>query len=291
VSARLRATPLLIAAAAVVWLLGEELGRPSERLPHVEPSDDVAAEAPIRISRIDVPAPPEPEPRREVEPERAPEPERVEVREEAADPEPPPPAPEPAPVEPASDAASDAAPAPVDPAAVLARGHALLEAGRFPRLRASYERIGFAAYRDAMLALGAGFYLFDGAQRRPVVQVDPRTGREVGGAPIELAALSHWPRDVTRHLPSTLARGRRLHGERVSRVILLPPAAIDATLLGTLARELEGLSLDPGELVRVDVAYELRDGKLACEVLALGLRDGSDRGVSFYVDLEAGTRA
>ena len=43
----------------------------------------------------------------------------------------------------------------LDPEA-LARGDALLRAGVFPRLRATYVRIGFPAYREAVVALGGG---------------------------------------------------------------------------------------------------------------------------------------
>ncbi|MBW2414684.1 MAG: hypothetical protein JRG76_09280, partial [Deltaproteobacteria bacterium] len=121
----------------------------------------------------------------------------------------------------------------------LERGRELLDAGVFPRLRASYQRIGFEAYRDAVLALGGGFFLFDARARRPLAEIDPRTGETRSEAVRE--GLSRWPRDVTRHLPAALERGRQRFGDRASRVILLPPAAVDAALLGALDAHLRTL--------------------------------------------------
>jgi len=170
----------------------------------------------------------------------------------------------------------------------LERGHALLEAGAFPRLRASYGRIGFAGYRDAVLALGGVFYLFDARQHRPLVQVDPRTGAL--GARELRAGLSRWPRDVTRHLPAALAAGRERFGSAASAVVLLPPAAVDAALLGALDEHLRAAGEDAANLLGVDVVYELRAGRLGCEVLALSLRGGVHRDVALHVDLSLGTR-
>ena len=171
----------------------------------------------------------------------------------------------------------------------LARGRALLEAGRFPRLRASYARIGFATYRDAVLELGGGFFLFDEQRRQTVARVDPRTGRIRDEAPD--SALSRWPRDVTRHLKDVLQAGQRRYGSHVSRVVLLPPAALDAALLGGLDAALRARGLDPGELARVDVACELRAGRLHGTVLAIGLRDGAERALDLSIDLAAGVAA
>lgn len=168
-------------------------------------------------------------------------------------------------------------------AQALARGERLLEAGSFPQLRATYRRIGFDAYRDAMLALGGGFFVFDAAERRPLAEIDPRTGavrsRELR------PGLSRWPRDVTPHLPRALERGRARWGERASRVVLLPPARVDAALLGALDAHLRARGESGDRLVGVDVAYELRDGRLGCEVLSLSLRDGTRRSVGLHVDL------
>ena len=103
--------------------------------------------------------------------------------------------------------------------------------------------------------------------------------------------LSRWPRDVTRHLQSALALGRERYGARASRVVLLPPASLDAALLGALDRRLRELGVSSDLLLRVDVAYELRGGRLHCEVLAVGLRDGSERDLGLRIDLSAGERA
>ncbi len=168
----------------------------------------------------------------------------------------------------------------------LARGERLLEAGSFPQLRATDRRIGFGAYRDAVLALGGRFFLFDAVERRPLAEIDPRTGAVTSR---ELRpGLSRWPRDVTRHVPRALERGRRRVGEHASRVILLPPAHVDAALLGALDTHLRAQGERGDRLVAVDLAYELRDGRLGCEVLALSLRDGKRRSVGLHVDLSGG---
>jgi hypothetical protein len=168
----------------------------------------------------------------------------------------------------------------------LERGGALLRDGAFPRLRATYVRIGFAAYREAVVELGGAFYLYDARARQPLAEVDPRTGglRDVAVR----TTLSRWPRDVTRHLPAALRRGRERYGQRVSRVVLLPPASLDAALLGALDQHLRGLGSSAAELLRVDVAYELRADRLHCEVLSVGLRDGSERPLRLRIDLSAG---
>ena len=163
------------------------------------------------------------------------------------------------------------------------RGQELLEEGAFPRLRATYARIGFPAYRDSMVALGGRFFLFDLDRRQPVAEVDPRTGARLGE---EMpGGLSRWPRDVTRHLPFVLEGGREIYGERVSRVVLLPPAPLDAALLGALDREMRARGLDPAEAIRIDVAYELRAGRLHCEVLGVALRSGRETPLPLVIDL------
>ena len=174
-----------------------------------------------------------------------------------------------------------------DPEA-LARGDALLRAGAFPRLRATYIRIGFAAYREAVLELGGAFYVYDPRARRVLAQVDPRSG--LLGAEGLREELSRWPRDVTRHLQRALALGRERYGARVSRVVLLPPASLDAALLGALDRRLRELGVSSDSLLRVDVAYELRGGRLQCEVLTVALRDGSERELGLRIDLSAAER-
>lgn len=168
----------------------------------------------------------------------------------------------------------------------LERGGALLRAGAFPRLRATYVRIGFAAYRDAVVELGGAFYLYDARARQPLAEVDPRTG-SLRDAAVR-TTLSRWPRDVTRHLPAALRRGRERYGQRVSRVVLLPPASLDAALLGALDQHLRGLGSSAAALLRVDVAYELRADRLHCEVLSVGLSDGSERSLGLRIDLSAG---
>lgn len=175
-----------------------------------------------------------------------------------------------------------------DPEA-LARGDALLRAGAFPRLRATYSRIGFVAYREAVLALGGAFYLYDLRARRVLAEVDPRS--DLLGAEGVREELSRWPRDVTRHLQGALALGRERYGARASRVVLLPPASLDAALLGALDRRLRELGVNSDSLLRVDVAYELAGGRLHCEVLSVALRDGTERELGLRIDLSAGERA
>lgn len=169
----------------------------------------------------------------------------------------------------------------------LTRGRALLASGTFPRLRASYANLGFERYRDAMLDLGAGFYLFDFAARQPIASVDPTNGTT---SPPELSdRLSRWPRDVTRHTPELLESGQREFGPAVSRVILLPPVDVDAALLGALERYLTTRELEPRELARVDVIYTLVGKRLHCDVLALAMRDGTEIAADLQVDLSRGS--
>jgi len=162
------------------------------------------------------------------------------------------------------------------------RGQRLLEGG-FPRLRATYQRIGFAAYRDAMLKLGGSFYLWDGALNLSVARLDPRTGESweesVG------SHLSRWPRDVTKHLKMALKDGRARYGARVTHAVLLPSARIDAALLSGLDQLLRKNGVDPGTVTSFFGAYELRSGRLYCVVLAASFTDATERDVSFAVDL------
>jgi hypothetical protein len=209
---------------------------------------------------------------------------RIELPE--AQPKPPPP-PEPGPPAlPARQEAESAARSPTQE--TIERGEARLQQGAFPRLRATYARIGFRAYRDAVLDLGAGFFLFDSSTRQPLATVNPKTG-ELSDA-VMLERLSRWPRDVTRHLPIALERGRARYGARASRVILLPPASVDAALLGALEDELLARGIAPGKLLRVDVAYELVAERLHCRVLSVALSDGSEQPLALRIDLSGGTR-
>lgn len=250
-----------VAVAFAVLLLLSPRARDEFALPEAaeEVLDPSSEEQRIEIVRIEMPPEPDPEPKA------------------APDPPPPPPEPPAPPSEPAQA---------VPEADVLARGASLLRAGKFPRLRATYSRIGFPAYRDAVLALGGAFFLFDPMTRQPVAEVDPRTG--LVRAERLRVDLSRWPRDVTRHLPETLRLGQARYGPRITRVILLPPARLDAALLGALEDHLRVLGLDAQSLLRVDVAYELRAGRLHCDVLLVALRDGTERPVSLEIDLSGG---
>ncbi len=239
-----------------------------------EPSVALDAATPIEIARIELAEPSEPEP-------AALTPRTPAAKNEPAEPET-------EVVEPEVRVQSEPAALRPDPE-VLARGDALLRAGAFPRLRATYIRIGFAAYREAVLELGGAFYLYDPRARRVLAEVDPRSG--LLGAEGVREELSRWPRDVTRHLESSLALGRERYGARVSRVVLLPPASLDAALLGALDRHLGGLGVSSDALLRVDVAYELHGGRLYCEVLTVALRDGSERDLGLHIDLSTGERA
>jgi hypothetical protein len=199
--------------------------------------------------------------------------------------------PAPPPRAPATAASAPAQPpARVPSAAEVRRGEALLDAGAFPRVRATYARIGFEAYRDAMLALGGRFFLFDPSKRSPVAEVDPASGAVLGER--LPPGLSRWPRDVTRHVPAILSRGQTVYGPRVSRVVLLPPAGVDAALLGALDQGMRRVGLEPSQASVVDVAYELRRGRLHCAILAVTLRNAEPRALPLVVDLSsAGVRS
>ena len=276
----LRTAAALVVALLVMICLAPD----SERALEIEPDSPASPPlATIEITRVELPEPqpapapvpePVPMPAPTVKPEPKPEP-----APEAKRPKPPPPKP----------AGVPAKAEPVRPGSdVLARGHSLLRAGAFPRLRASYARIGFPRYRDAVLGLGGVFYLFDPGSRQVLAQVDPLTNANF--AVVERSDLSQWPRDVTRHLAEALERGRVRYGERAGRVILLPPARIDAALLGALDQELRARSLAPETLARVDVAYEMRDGRLHCEVLAVALGEAGERPLDLLIDLSGGVR-
>ena len=157
---------------------------------------------------------------------------------------------------------------PID-AATLRNGEKRLKEGRFPRMSGSSMRIGFAAYRDAMLALGGRFYLFDGKAGQPVAEVNPRTG-EITRDSVR-PGLSPWPRDVTGELQDVLDRGQKRFGKRITNVVLLPPAHVDAALIGGLDRELRRRGLDSERVVFAHVEYDLRSGKLECEITQLRL--------------------
>ncbi len=250
-----RVAVILSSAFAVAWLLTPLSG----------PAPPATHETPERVERWE-----------RIEIEHVAVPEAKPAAPESRNPPPPRPKPRPRPSGVPAQRASNE----------LARGERLLEAGSFPQLRATYRRIGFDAYRDAVLALGGSFFLFDAAARRPLAEIDPRTGAVTSRE--QRPGLSRWPRDVTRHLPLALERGRQRWGERASRVILLPPAFVDAALLGALDAHLRAQGERGERLVAVDLAYELRDGRLGCEVLALSLRDGTRRRVGLHVDLSRG---
>ena len=195
------------------------------------------------------------------------------------------------PAEPEPEIGAESVPAALrpDPEA-LARGDALLRAGGLPPTAGHLhpDRL-CAAYSEAVLELGGAFYVYDPRARRALAEVDPRSG--LLGAEGVREELSRWPRDVTRHLQSALVLGRERYGSRASRVVLLPPASLDAALLGALDRRLQELGVGSDSLLRVDVAYELRGGRLQCEVLTVALRDGSERELGLQIDLSVGERA
>lgn len=251
----------LAAAVAVAWWLHDGAARESHPPERADSDRDAAVRRRIAIASL------------RLQPERRPPPRPV-------------PAPRPAPPPVAAESPSRPA-APVAPSALArARGAAQLRAGAFPRLRATYDRIGFAAYRDAMRGLGARFFLFDRAERRPVAEVHPVSGAILADSPV--AGLSRWPRDVTRHLPRALERGRETYGPAVTGVILLPTEDFDAALLGGLDQGLRAAGIDPAGAVRFDVAYELRAGRLHLAVLAVALRSGGERALPLVIDLGAG---
>ncbi len=74
-------------------------------------------------------------------------------------------------------------------------------------------------------------------------------------------------------------------GERASHVVLLPPARLDAALLSGLDHLLRKNGIDPGRVSGFYGAYELRGRRLHCTVLSTTFKDGSERPVSFSIDL------
>jgi len=167
----------------------------------------------------------------------------------------------------------------------LAIGRYRLEEGRYPHQRASYARIGFEAYRDAMLALGGAFFLFDTRSDRVLAQVNPYT-LEMRAVDTPASHLSRWPRDVTRHLGAALdAPNARRDFGRATRVVLLPPADIDAALVGGLDRALQRMGMNIERVTQVLLTYELTDAGLECEVSKLALRDGTEKPVSLRLSL------
>lgn len=162
------------------------------------------------------------------------------------------------------------------------KGDRLLEGG-FPRLHATYERLGFPAYRDAVLALGGEFFVWDGSENQPIAHLDTRTGA-TSEASIP-SDLSRWPRDVTMHLEPARERSKEEFGERASHVVLLPPTRLDAALLSGLNHLLEQNDVDPASVSGFFGAYELRGRRLYCVVLSTSFKDGTERPVSFSIDL------
>lgn len=254
-----------LSAAAVVWFFAPRaatlLVESPAPVPLAETEPAVIEIAEIKLAED----PPKPKPRPPAPPAQRPA--------RAVDPEP-------------VEKAAPSAPLAPSPASDLARGRVALASGVFPRLRASYANVGFERYRDAMLELGAGFFLFDFAARQPIAGVDPTNGTT--SRPNLSDRLSRWPRDITRHTPELLESGRREFGPSVSRVVLLPPVDVDAALLGALERYLATRELEPRELARVDVVYSLVGSRLHCDVLALGLQDGTEISADLQVDLSQG---
>jgi type IV secretory pathway VirB10-like protein len=260
-----RALVALASAACVSWWLW-----PSGAEERREPPRELAT-APLELPEI-VPITPV-----------APEPEMPQAPEPAAAPPPPLPARAAAPPLPTITATAKAAPRPSLPVLQSTGKRGELSAGRLPKLKADGRRIGFIAYRDAMLALGGGFFLYDALAKRPFAEIDPVTG-EVRSETLR-SGLSDWPRDMTSLFEAALELGRKRYGARASRVVLLPPAHIDTTLVTALRRELPLLGVDPDAVVRVDLVYELRDGRLECDVVGVGLRDAGDRTLELRVTL------
>ena len=92
--------------------------------------------------------------------------------------------------------------------------------------------------------------------------------------------------EVEVDLFSLMAAFRQvLERARQRPVVLLPPEFIDTTLVTALRRELPLLGVDPDAVVRVDLVYELRDGRLECDVVGVGLRDAGDRALELRVTL------
>lgn len=161
----------------------------------------------------------------------------------------------------------------------VARGKELLASGTYPSVWARYDRIGFERYRDAMLALGGAFYVFDPDGRRLLARFDARS-LEVSPLTSERVpdSLSPWPRDVTAKLPPLPREARAKLGAR-AKIVLLFPSAVEVALLGGIDRALRRERIDPATVTVVKLAYELADGQLACEVSGVKLRGGAEREV------------
>jgi hypothetical protein len=276
-----RALVTLASAGCVSWWLWPA-GMPAERRqpPREPPPLEVRSVVPVTpvvepVAPVVEPPPVEPPPVVEPAPVEPPPP----VRQEPA-PRPPPAA---APRLPTITATARLAPprSLTGEKAPPKRGD--LSDGRLPKVQGSTVRIGFAAYRDAMLALGGGFFLYDAAAKKLLAEIDPLTG-EIRSEELR-DGLSDWPRDFTPYFEAALALGQKRYGARASRVVLRPPAYLDTTLVTALRRELPPLGVDVDAVVRVDLVYELRDGRLECEVVGVGLRDAGDRALELRVTL------
>jgi hypothetical protein len=279
------AEPELPSEAAEPELRGEIAEpTPPEPMPAPEPEPQIAAVEPTPKRR------PEPEPRplpaREPEPRPAPveRPEKIERPEVVERPEPERPRRDVA----AERAREETAPAPqLVPltASSMARGRELLGSGRYPRFRAYTDRIGFERYRDAILALGGAFYIYDARTRERVAKLDPRSLEVLPllqrGVP---ESLSPFPRDVTGKLPPLPKAAREQVGTG-KRVILLFPSAVDAALVGGLHEALRRERIDPESLTSADLHYELADGRLVADVFSVSLRGRGERAVSARIAL------
>ncbi len=176
-------------------------------------------------------------------------------------------------------------PEPVD-AVSIAIGRHRIEQGRYPHQRASYARVGFERYRDAMLALGGSFYLFDTRARQVIAELDPYSlaTRRVDRTPNH---LSRWPRDVTRYLGRALTTPEVQQAYRGMslRVVLLPPSEVDAAFVGGLDRALRKQGLEIERVTQVRLVYELTADGLECEVVKIELRDGTEQSLRLRLAL------
>ncbi len=256
-----RALVALASAAGVSWLLWPGASEP------FEPKPVTVLELPAIVEVTPVELPPPPAPAEE-------------------------PPPQPPPAAPASSAPPPSSLPTITATARLAapsrraaeelrRPRGDLSEGRLPKVKASGP--DFAAYRDAMLALGGGFFLYDASAKRLLAEIDALSG-EIRSEGLR-KGLSDWPRDLTPLFKAALELGQQRYGARASRVVLLPPASIDAALVAALVRELPPLGVDVDAVVRVDLVYELRGGRLECEVVGVGLRDAADRALELRVTL------
>lgn len=162
------------------------------------------------------------------------------------------------------------------------KGQRLLEGG-FPRMVATYERIGFSRYTEEAQALGGQFFLWDSESNHPVARLDPKTG-EAWEGPLS-SHLSRWPRDVSAHLGDAIARHRGDYGHRASHAVLLPPVRVDEAILSGLDHLLRLNGIDPASVGSFFGAYELRGDHLVYVVLSATLKNGTQREVSFAIDL------